>query len=569
MRWFRKFVQRENRRQHKRYAYKTAVQAKCGAWDRFANLFTADVSAGGFFIPTDEPAQIGDTISIKLALPGDEELALTGKVVSVLDKSTMEKHGKPAGIGVQLLPINNPSEKERFDRLIQLAQDSIPEISDQRTDASADTLLPPPPPKIDAPEGEALEVDESAPAESSPVESVTGATLPRTRRSQIHEGVIVGIDLGTSYSSVSSLVDGKIRVWANRQGLRSTPSVVWFPPEGDVMVGQPAKEKLSKDPGHTVASPKRMLGKSFDDRDLDGYLGRAAFESKRGPNGEVLLTMHGRDYNVPQILGYVLNDIRESTEEAMQTEIRQAVMTVPVTFEKGHLQRLRNAARLAHLEIVDVVDEPTAAASANRFDHHCRGIVGVYDFGGGTFDFSLVNVTDAGDFEVLGTSGDTWLGGDDFDAAMAEAAANQFWRQHKVDLRHNAVHWARLLEACEQAKRGLSQNDVVNIYVPKVTNTADVNIAVSQAALAKLCAPILQQSIATSEAALKGAGIKKEQLNAIYLSGGTTYMPAVRNAILNHFRVPVRSGVPPEHAVCLGAAVHAALIKRGAVTATH
>jgi molecular chaperone DnaK len=216
------------------------------------------------------------------------------------------------------------------------------------------------------------------------------------------------------------------------------------------------------------------------------------------------------------------------------------------------------------LEIVAVIDEPSAAALANRFDKHFGGVVGVYDFGGGTFDFSVVDVS-SGDFQVMATAGDTWLGGDDFDRVLAEAAANQFWRQHKVDLRKQAMEWQRLMFACEKAKRCLSAANDAVIRVPEVLRTAegmvDLELGITRDILARACAAILQRSLDTCDEALGLLDMRPQDLTTVYLSGGTSYMPVVRDAVASHFRVPVRTGVPPEHAVCLGAAIHAAQLQ--------
>ena len=210
---------------------------------------------------------------------------------------------------------------------------------------------------------------------------------------------------------------------------------------------------------------------------------------------------------------------------------------------------------MAGLDIVAIIDEPSAAALANRFDPTFGGVVGVYDFGGGTFDFSVVDVS-AGDFQVLATSGDTWLGGDDFDQVLAEAAANQFWREHKVDLRTQAVEWQRLLFACERAKRTLSTEDQTVISVPNVLRKADgmvsLELGVDRATLTRASAAIVQRTLDTCREALAGLNMEPGDLTTLYLSGGTTNVPSVREALVDFFKVPIRTGVPPEHAVCPG-----------------
>ena len=213
-----------------------------------------------------------------------------------------------------------------------------------------------------------------------------------------------------------------------------------------------------------------------------------------------------------------------------------------------------------------ILDEPSAAALANRFDPDFGGVVGVYEFGGGTFDFSVVDVG-SGDFRVLATAGDSWLGGDDFDQVLAEAAANQFWREHKVDLRNQAVEWQRLLFACEQAKRELTERADAEISVTEALRTAggmvDLRLAIDRATFKRASAALIQRSLTTCGEAMAGLGMKPTDLRTVYLSGGTTYVPPVREAVAQFFKVPIRTGVPPEHAVCLGAAIHAAQLQLG------
>jgi molecular chaperone DnaK len=237
---------------------------------------------------------------------------------------------------------------------------------------------------------------------------------------------------------------------------------------------------------------------------------------------------------------------------------------VPISFDDKRLEALRRAGKMVDLDIVAVIDEPSAAALANRFDPEFGGVVGIYEFGGGTFDFSVVDVS-TGDFKVLATSGDTWLGGDDFDLVLAEAAANQFWRQHKVDLRKQAVEWQRLVFACERAKRNLTEKEDALIYVPEALRTAggmvDLKLSIDRDTLMRASQGIIRRSLDTCNEALELLDLAPNDLQVVYLSGGCTYVPSVRKAVAQHFKVPVRTGVPPEHAVCLGAAIHAAQLQ--------
>lgn len=372
---------------------------------------------------------------------------------------------------------------------------------------------------------------------------------------------IVGIDLGTTFTSVGVVAGKKVLTLARDGGPKLSPSVVAFPTRDTTLVGEPARARLATDPARTVASPKRVLGRPFEDREVQTYLAQAPWKSRRGPDGTALIELWQQPYAIPQLCALLLREAREIAEARLGQPVTRAVISVPVTFDEARVAATRRAAQLAGLEVAAVIDEPTAAALANRYVPGFGGVIGIYDFGGGTFDFSIVDVGRA-TFSVLATSGDTWLGGDDLDGVLADAAANQFWRQHKVDLRRQAVEWQRLKFACEVAKRQLSTDDTASISVPEVMRTAtgmvDLELTIDRATLARAAGPIIQRSLAVCDAALARAGLGPGQLSAVYLCGGTTHVPAVRDAVAAHFGVPLRVGVAPDQAVCLGAAIHAA-----------
>ena len=275
--------------------------------------------------------------------------------------------------------------------------------------------------------------------------------------------------------------------------------------------------------------------------------------------------MFGEQYHTVQLCAYLLDAARINAERVLGQPVERAVVTVPVSFSAERVQLLRRAGQLAHLEIVEVIEEPSAAALASRHTQGFGGVIGVYDFGGGTFDFSVVEAT-GGDFQVLTTAGDSWLGGDDLDYAVAEAAANLFWRVHGLDLRQRLVEWQHLLLSAEKAKRDLSVVEAATLFVPEVMHTAqgaqDLRIKVTRDRAEPIWAPAIERSINTCAHALAVLGMRPGDLTAVYLSGGTSYVPAVRRALSQRFRVPIRVGAPPDHAVCLGAGIHAAQLER-------
>ncbi|HTM23063.1 MAG TPA: Hsp70 family protein [Kofleriaceae bacterium] len=564
MRWWRVFMNKiagraepaaaaddpggPRRRADERYPFKIRLQARCASWPRFVELFSGDVSRSGLFIPTAQQAAAGEQVEVDLTLPDGKTFAVTGQVVNVIDAARAADLHTAPGLGVRLDPLAAEA-RSRFDLIVAEARAAQP-----------------------TPEADAL-----SQTGSLPVHTALGRpqSEPGVRRSLPTPtgGPIIGVDMGTTYTAVASVRGKKVGMLARADGRRSTPSVISFDRGGEVIVGDPARERVATDPAHTVASPKRLLGRAFTEREVQTFVGRAPWRTLAGPDGTTVIEIWGREYAMPQLCSYLLADVRKLAEAELGEPVHRAVITVPISFDQVRIEALRRAGTMAGLEVIAVIDEPSAAALANRYAPGFGGIVGVYDFGGGTFDFSVVDVG-RGDFRVLGTSGDTWLGGDDLDQALAEAAANQFWRQHKVDLRNQAVEWQRLLFACEKAKRELTAGDSAVIHVPGVLRGSqgmiDLKLGIDRATLRRACGPLIQRSVEVCDQALALLDMPPDKLSAIYLSGGTTHVPAVQEALEQHFRVPLRTGVPPEHAVCLGAAIHAAQLQlRGTATLPH
>lgn len=372
----------------------------------------------------------------------------------------------------------------------------------------------------------------------------------------------VGIDLGTTYSSVGLVSGRKAYILGDEHGRKSQASVVAFPSRTAHLVGAEARARMATDPAHTVSSPKRLLGRRHDDAEVQTFLAHQAYRSHAGPDGTTIIEVWQQPYAVPQLSAYILQELRRLAEVRLGPGICRAVISVPVTFDAARLDATRRAAELAGWTEVSFVDEPIAAAGANRYTPGFAGAVGVFDFGGGTFDFTAVEVSPKG-LRVLATAGDPWLGGDDVDAALAEAAANQFWRKHRVELRNQAVEWQRLCFAAEQAKRRLAFEEQTLIEVKDVLRTAtgmvDLRLQVDRASLSRVLRPFLDRSLAVCDRALRDAGVASSSLSAVYLCGGLCNLPQIRDAVAAHFRVPLHQGVPPEQAVCIGAAIEGSL----------
>lgn len=513
----------EQRRKHTRYPFTAKVRLRCASWSRDQSAVTQDLSAGGVFVVCREAAAIGETVEIVVET-SDATVPMRGTVVSLRSADEAERAKRRPGFGVRF----DGADDRRIQMLLALARQMAPH-------AAAEGVPPP------------------------------RRRLARGTGPIRHPEPILGIDLGTTNTSVSASLGNRVYVLPWPDGGASIPSVVAFPRRGETVIGADARRRQLRDPRHVVASAKRLLGRRRDDPAVVPQLASSHLSVKDGPDGNLLIDMWGEPYAVPQLCSYLLAAARENAERQLECPVRRAVVTVPVSFSNERVELLRRAARLAHIEIVQVVEEPAAAALANRNAEGFGGLIGVYDFGGGTFDFSVVDAS-GGDFRVLTTAGDSWLGGDDFDLAVADAAANLIWRAHGVDLRQRAVEWQYLLRSSEHAKQQLSSQSTADIRVPEAIRTErgifDLRLRVKREQVEPLWHRAIQRSLATCSQTLALLGLSPPDLSAIYLSGGTSYIPAVRRALARQLGVPVRVGVPPEHAVVLGAGVLGAQLER-------
>jgi molecular chaperone DnaK len=411
------------------------------------------------------------------------------------------------------------------------------------------------------------EIKSAPPADPSASSSILLRTPEAIERS------VVAMDFGTTRSSVALLVEDKVSVIRLPQvavmklpgGGWDMPSAVSFGRDGEVLVGQAAREVLAVDPSSTIVSPKRLLGRRHDDLEIQGFISGMAMPTLAGPSGEVMLRVHDQDMSVIQVCAHILTLLKLTAERNLNHGVRDVVLCVPASFTGGQHDALKKAASLADLRVVTFVDEPVAAAVANRYDENFRGKVGVYDFGGGTFDFAAVEVIRGG-VRVLAKGGDPWLGGDDIDAALASAAADAFWRDTRIELRNRAAEWQRLLLAAEQAKRELSMQASAVLRLEAVAQTArgqhDLEFPVTRAEFASLCREAIDRSLDTCEQVLAQANLRFSDLSSVFVSGGSTHIPAVQQGIVEVFGKVPRCAVPPERAVLVGAALHHAIPTR-------
>jgi len=379
---------------------------------------------------------------------------------------------------------------------------------------------------------------------------------------------IVGIDFGTTRSSIAVALGDTVCTLPDGRGRTLHPSVVHYPETDAPLCGWEAREMLFRAPRRTVSSPKRLLGRQFDDPSLAGMLHGAAYKTSRGPNGAIVVEMRGMQAALPQVCAQVVSHVRGIGEEYTGKRIERAVFSVPVSFGQAERNAVTTVARIAGIDVAGLIDEPVAAAMAYGFGRDKKEIVAVYDFGGGTFDFTVIDI-EGYHFNVLARGGDSWLGGDDFDAAIANAVANALWRATGVEVQNRQVEWQRLLFACEKAKRELSLRVDTQIVVDAIVEAPKpVNLRqkIGRAVLEKLCRPLFQRSIEICTSALNQVGLDPSDVQQVVVSGGVSYIPFVREGLGAFFGRAIRSTVSPDEAICLGAGIRAAQLAQRPVT---
>ncbi len=372
--------------------------------------------------------------------------------------------------------------------------------------------------------------------------------------------VAVGIDLGTSNSCVAAVVDGVPTVLADSAGRRTQPSVVAFGYGGMVVVGPRAKQQLAFAPENTVYSVKRLIGRRYKSPEVERLKMAVAWGIAEGPLGDARARVQGKLYSPQEISGHVLKHMKQLAEEALGQPVKQAVITVPAYFNDQQRQATKDAATIAGLECLRVLNEPTAAALAYGFGAGHRQNVAIYDLGGGTFDISILRIEDDV-FEVVSTAGDTFLGGDDFDAALMDHLIDVMQGENRHELELDTGARARLRDAAERAKIALSDAAVVDVRVPNLLRLRGqplhLNTRVDRALLRRLAAPFLERSRAVCRDALQQAGLSAAQIDQVLLVGGMTRSPPVREAVTEFFGLEPVSGLNPDEVVALGAAIQA------------
>lgn len=378
---------------------------------------------------------------------------------------------------------------------------------------------------------------------------------------------VVGIDFGTTYSKVALFENGEVTLIEDTNSASSTrasvPSVVAYRKDGSVLVGERAQELLAVDPSTVVSSVKRVMGLSYSDPLANGLLASLSCPTVKGPNDTILFNMHGNLVTVPEVASRVLEHLRNMASKWVGADVTEAVFTHPVDFDRRAKKEFELAARMAGLTVKGLVPEPVAAAMGCGYDGSSKAFIAVYDFGGGTFDASIVEVGQER-FVVRGAAGDRWLGGDDFDELMARHVADEFHKKTGVVLRNRVEEWQRLLFACEEAKRWLSTLKTVDVVLPRAARSPDgpqtLLVPVSRSTFEELSQDIVTSSVEVCRQATRQAGVTADDIESLLITGGSTRIPAVRDAASKLFKKTPAVGVHPQHAVVIGAAVRAAVI---------
>src|SRR5579864_9006696 len=372
----------------------------------------------------------------------------------------------------------------------------------------------------------------------------------------------VGIDLGTTNSVIAVSEGGKPTVIPNAEGSRTTPSVVAFTPQGERLVGQLARRQAILNPKGTIYSAKRFIGRRFDE--VKSELNAVSFDVVPGPNAEARFDIRGKQYAPEEISALVLRKLAEDASKFLGEKVTEAVITVPAYFNDAQRQATRDAGRIAGLEVLRIINEPTAAALAYGLDKKQSGTIAVYDLGGGTFDVSVLEIGD-GVFEVKSTNGDTFLGGEDFDQRLVNYLADEFKKENGIDLRTDRLALQRLKEAAEKAKIELSSAMQTEVNLPFITADATgpkhLTMKITRAKLEALVDDLIQKTIAPVKQALKDAGVSANQIDEVILVGGMTRMPKVQDAVKQLFGKEPHKGVNPDEVVAIGAAIQAGVLK--------
>jgi molecular chaperone DnaK len=375
---------------------------------------------------------------------------------------------------------------------------------------------------------------------------------------------VIGIDLGTTNSCVAVMDGSSPKVIENAEGMRTTPSMVAFTDDGEVLVGLPAKRQAVTNPENTFFAIKRLIGRRWEDPTVAKDQKLVPYQLVKADNGDAWVESHGKKYSPSQISAYILQKMKETAESHLGQKVEQAVITVPAYFNDAQRQATKDAGKIAGLEVLRIINEPTAAALSYGLEKKEGQTIAVYDLGGGTFDVSILEIGD-GVFEVKSTNGDTFLGGEDFDMRIVDYLADEFKKEQGIDLRSDKLALQRLKEAAEKAKIELSSTQQTEVNLPFITadqsGPKHLTMKLTRAKLESLVEDLIKRTIAPCEAALKDAGLKPGEISEVILVGGMTRMPKVAETVKTFFGKEPHKGVNPDEVVAIGAAIQAGVLQ--------
>ena len=383
-------------------------------------------------------------------------------------------------------------------------------------------------------------------------------------------GKIIGIDLGTTNSCVSILEGDTPKVIENAEGARTTPSIIAYQEDGEVLVGASAKRQSVTNPKNTLYAVKRLIGRKFTEKEVQKDIGLMPYSIVAADNGDAWVDVRGKKMAPPQVSAEVLRKMKKTAEDYLGEKVTEAVITVPAYFNDAQRQATKDAGRIAGLDVKRIINEPTAAALAFGLDKHTTGDrkIAVFDLGGGTFDISIIDIADVDgekQFEVLSTNGDTFLGGEDFDQRIIDYVVSEFKKEQGVDLSKDVLALQRLKDAAEKAKIELSSATATDINLPYVTADASgpkhLNVKFTRAKLESLVDELIERTVGPCRMAMKDAGVTASQIQDVILVGGMTRMPKVQEKVKELFGQEPRKDVNPDEAVAVGAAIQGQVLK--------
>ncbi|MAP24016.1 MAG: molecular chaperone DnaK [Rickettsiales bacterium] len=378
------------------------------------------------------------------------------------------------------------------------------------------------------------------------------------------KGKVIGIDLGTTNSCVAVMDGDKPRVIENSEGHRTTPSMVAFTKDGERLVGQPAKRQAITNPENTIFAVKRLIGRRFDDPMTEKDIKLVPYKIVKSPNGDAWVEAQGEKYSPSQISAFILQKMKETAESFLGEKVEHAVITVPAYFDDAQRQATKDAGKIAGLEVMRIINEPTAAALAYGLEKKGNGTIVIYDLGGGTFDVSILEIGD-GVFEVKATNGDTFLGGEDFDQRIIDFLADEFKKEQGIDLRGDRLALQRLKEAAEKAKIELSTAMQTEVNLPFITADASgpkhLQVKITRAKLEALVDDLVQRTLKPCKKALEDAGISASEIDDVIMVGGQTRMPKIFDTVKSFFNKEPHRGVNPDEVVAVGAAIQGGVLR--------